>query len=171
MIEGKKLIARELECHSVCSTGPFGVLKIRALTRVPRGVTNAATARELPKRVDPGFPKHPSIGIVRRRRALRAGLSAQLLGLGRRPLSFWRVMLIARVPPGSGKAGSGRGRSLLSDGRQAREDEHERVSGSWGWGLAVIAKSPTTPGPKTRQWVEPPIGSARARRPWPRVVH
>ena len=85
------------------------------------------------KRVDPGFPKHPSIGIVDVGEHSGQGSQLNFSALVS-PLSFWRVMLIARVPPGSGKAGSGRGKEPSERRSPGEEDEHERcrVVG-WGW--------------------------------------
>ena len=93
-----------------CSRSVRGAKGPGSNQRAPRGVTNAATVMKLSRRVDPGLPKHPSIGIVRPGRPLGAGRSAQVLGLGRRPLSFWRVLLLgaSHAPVRSSWVGSTR---------------------------------------------------------------
>src|ERR1019366_8563603 len=66
----------------------------------PRGVINAVTATGY-RCAWTWASQHLAIGIGRPGRPLRAGRSAQVLGPGRRPLSFWRVLLIGAslTPP------------------------------------------------------------------------
>src|SRR5674476_948823 len=61
-----------------------------------------------------------------------------------------------RLTAASREGRSGRGGAFGATVARRERTSTSGASRSWGWGIAVIAKSPITPGPKTRQWVEPP---------------
>ena len=58
--------------------------------------------------------------------------------------------------PPTGRAGQAAGGTFGATVARRERTSTSGALGSWGWGIAVIAKSPITPGPNTRQWVEPP---------------